>query len=233
MAQDVTSGYLIVKTFERMYREYLKLREIKLYPLPDDKVIYSIPWKGRPAQAYAKRYRGVSRDPLFRWDDTDEEGFRGTGYVEEPQDAELEAHLALGCLPEIDEDDRTIIGSHEDATHVFSMLKNPVEREVRWVRNADADSGEAPTYPLLGYEPTWGFRSDWFSAVSDCLCFPTWHGTDREGTLFKEHYDRLNQYALFDTPDAARDFIRYYLSFDWTEQGDYVITEVRLAHGSI
>ena len=46
--------------------------------------------------------------------------------------------------------------------------------------------------------------------------------------------DSLNQYALFNTPETARDFLEYYLSFDWTEHvGEYVITEVRLVKGNV
>ncbi len=233
MVRSVTSGYLIVKTFERMYREYLKVREISSFPLADNKVIYSIPWRGCPAQSQTKQYQGVSRDPLFRWDDRDEKLFRGTNLVVEPEDHELEAHFALGRLPEIGEDEMTIIGSLEDARHVFGLLGTSAERETIWVRDIDSDSSEVPDYPLLGYEPTLGFGGQWFSAISDCLCFPLWHGTDSEGVLFREYHDRLNKHALFETSEAARDFICFYLSFDWTEQGDPVITEVRSAQAAI
>jgi hypothetical protein len=107
MERNVASGYLIVKTFERMYREYIELRATMKLPLPDDKVICSIPWNEMPPQACAKQYRGAARDPLF--------------------------------------------------------------------------------------------------------------------------HDSLNRHAFFDTPEAAKVFIDYYLSFGWTERGPYVITEVRSA----
>lgn len=233
MERNVTSGYLIVKTFERMYREYLAVREIRTFPLPDDRVIYSIPWKGCPAHSQTKRYQGASRDALFRWDDQDEKFFRGTNTVEEPEDDELEAHFALGRLPKTAEDEMSIIDTLEDARSVFSLLGAPRERELIWVRNLDSDSSKEPGYPLLGYEPTIGFGGACFSAISDCLCFPLWHGTDFEGALFKEHHARLNEYALFESPTAARDFIHYYLSFNWTEHGHYIITEVRSAQAAI
>jgi hypothetical protein len=221
-----------------MYREYIELRDTMKWPLPDDKVIYSIPWKEKSPDEYAKQYRGVCRDPLFPWNERDEEIFSGSGEVVEPIDSELKAHLAVGQLdkdrePEggniVKPDEGDIIKAHEDALRVFGLLEPPIEREVLWFCNVESDPRSQPDYPLLGYEPAL-FGGDWFSAISDCLCFPIWHGTDTEGELFREHHERLNDHALFDTPDAARDFLDYYRSFDWTETGDYIITEVKLVN---
>jgi hypothetical protein len=58
------------------------------------------------------------------------------------------------------------------------------------------------------------------------MCFPRWHGTDEDGTLFLEHYSRLNSHGLFDSAAHATDFLRFYTSFDWTETGDYSIVSV-------
>jgi hypothetical protein len=131
----MTSGYLIVKTFERMYREYLKLRDAMRWPLPGDKVIYSIPWKEKSPDEYTKKYRGVCREPLFPWNERDEEVFRGSGMVVEPIDSELKAHLAVGQLEKDNEpvDGNTIkpnegdvIKAHEDAMRAFGLLEPPV-----------------------------------------------------------------------------------------------------------
>ncbi|MBN2181022.1 MAG: hypothetical protein JW715_03850 [Sedimentisphaerales bacterium] len=224
----MTSGYLIVKTFQRMYRKYLELRDKMKYPLPDDKVIYSIPWKEKLSQEYYKQYRGVSRYTLFSWDETDEKYFRGSGMVEEPKDNELEAHFAIGRLEKLNKIYDDLIETYEDAIQIFNLLKAPIEREIIWIREVDSYSKEVPDYILLGYEPAW-FGGDWFSAISDCMCFPLWHGTDTEGELFKEYHAKLNQNALFDTPEIAEEFLKYYLSFDWTEHvGDYTIIAIRL-----
>jgi hypothetical protein len=227
------SGYLIVKTFERFFREYLELRSKREYPLPNDRVIYSIARNAKSANDYTKQYRGVDRDPLFSWDEKDEEIFRGSGMVAEPEDAELEAHLAIGRFEKAQKTDDDLIKSHEDAVSAFNLLEPPVEREIIWIRDAESDSSGLPDYPLLGYDPSYS-GGDWFSAISDCMCFPRWHGTDTEGELFKKYHDNLNQYALFDTPEMAREFLEYYLSFEWTEHvGEYVITEVRLMKGNV
>jgi len=68
----MNSGYLIVKTFERVYREYLEFRSKKEYPFPNDRVIYSIACNAKSANDYTKQYRGVDRYPLFSWDEKDE-----------------------------------------------------------------------------------------------------------------------------------------------------------------
>ena len=227
----MNSGYLIVKTFGRVYREYLEFRSKRKYPLPKDRVIYSIARNKKSAYDYAKQYRGVCRDTLFSWDEKDEEVFRGSGMVAEPEDAELEAHLAIGRLKKAKKTDDGIIKSYEDAVSAFNLLQSPVEREIIWIRDAESDSSELPDYPLLGYDASYS-GGDWFSAISDCMCFPIWHGTDIEGELFEKYHDKLNQYALFSTAETAREFLEYYLSFDWTEHvGEYAITEVRLVKG--
>ena len=58
------------------------------------------------------------------------------------------------------------------------------------------------------------------------MCFPRWHGTDPEGALFLSYFQRLNAKGLFDEPDVASAFLSFYLSFEWTEKGDYYIAEV-------
>ena len=202
------------------------------YPLPNDRVIYSIPWAKVTPDTFGRQYRGVSRDPVFTWDEKDEQYFRGPGMVVEPVDTELEAHFAAGRLDKAGKADHDFLKSHEDAVRVFSLLQVPMEREIIWIRNIESDSPGIPDYPVLGYEPAM-FGGDWFSAISDCLCFPVWHGTDTEGELFKAHHDALNQHALFNTPQMAINFLEYYLSFDWTERGPYVIAEVRLVKASV
>ena len=61
------------------------------------------------------------------------------------------------------------------------------------------------------------------------MCFPTWHGPDQDGTLFLEYFSRLNEYGLFPSADLAKEFLEFYLSFDWTETGDYLIAKIMAA----
>ena len=117
--------------------------------------------------------------------------------------------------------------SVRDARRVYSLLRNPERWEVIWAGNSDEAVDRSDVGATLGFEPTW-FVGDRLSALCDCMCFPRWHGTDKEGVLFAEHYERLNEHALFNSRDEAKEFLEFYLSFDWTETGDYVIAEICL-----
>jgi hypothetical protein len=99
--------------------------------------------------------------------------------------------------------------------------------EVVWARRV-ATAAPPPGYGSAGYEPSY-VTGDHFSASCDCMPFPRWHGTDEAGDLFRTHVRRLNRAGLFGTPEHAEEFLRYYLSFDWTATGQDHTTEVFLA----
>jgi hypothetical protein len=60
------------------------------------------------------------------------------------------------------------------------------------------------------------------------MMIPRWHGTDGDGTLFLDHFRRLNQHGLFESEGNAWKFFDYYCSLDWTEndRSDYVMVGV-------
>jgi hypothetical protein len=122
------------------------------------------------------------------------------------------------------------IFSLADVRRVYSLLRNPERWEIIWAGNSDMTVDRTEVGTTLGFEPTW-FIGDHFSALSDCMCFPRWQGTDPEGKLFAEYYQRLNGHALFNSRDEAQGFLDFYRSFDWTETGDYVIAEICLPEG--
>jgi hypothetical protein len=118
----------------------------------------------------------------------------------------------------------------EDAQEILAWLDYETpgaskDLEITWTRLAGRSIQPPPNFRFIGYEPNY-FAGDWFSPISDCMCFPRWHGTDREGVLFSDWFSRLNTQGLFDTKEEAQNFLNYYLSFDWTERGDYRIAEV-------
>ena len=202
---NVEAGFLIVKTFARLYADY-KGR----YPLCRD--MYAIPRTDRGPMQSPIQYRGLDRDAL---DD----------YAESEMDAEM--HLAMLAI-----DNRAVNGivfSQGDAEEVFSLLGSlQSDYEIIWTRAAGSNVAPPDGYSSAGSEPTY-LASDHFSASCDCMLFPRWHGTDDEGELFVPHFRKLNSHGLFATPDAAHDFLAYYLSLDWTEHdanGDYVIAEI-------
>jgi hypothetical protein len=208
------SGFLIVTRFELVYRDYWR-------PTSASELIYSIPQQGIPPNQVRKKYRGIARDSLIAWPSREfpDETWMGR---EEP-----EASQALEDLETTHRADEGFIFSVQDARDVYFLLRNPDNWELVWARNSDIDVDRTGVGATLGFEPTW-FIGDRFSAVCDCMCFPRWHGTDKEGALFAKHYKRLNEHALFNSRDEAKDFLDFYRSFDWTETGDYVIAEICL-----
>lgn len=216
-----SSGFLIVKTFETMYREFKK-------PAQEYQVIYSIPRVGVLPEQMPKRYRGISRHVISAWDvKTDGIPPKYPFPLDPVIASEPEACQATFALQERGLVTDDFFSTIADTMTVFTLLRHQSSWEILWA--ADTDSGIV--YPgaaeLLGYEPTY-FTSDHFSAISDCMCFPQWHGTDKEGVLFMPFHERLNAHALFATIPDAEEFLRFYLSHDWTETGDYTIAEVRL-----
>jgi hypothetical protein len=216
-------GFLIVTRFEEVYRDYcIRFEKIARdhWGFKDD-LIYSLPQNGLPPSEIRKKYRGIDREPLVGWPSRrfPDETWIGR---EEP-----EATQALYDLESSNRAAEGFVFSVLDVRRVFALLRNPEIWEIIWAGNSNVDIDRVGVGQILGFEPTW-FVGDRFSAICDCMCFPKWHGTDKEGVLFASSYERLNEYALFNSCDEAKEFLEFYLSFDWTETGDYVIAEISL-----
>jgi hypothetical protein len=213
-------GFLLVWTFHQVYRTF-----------PDTtsffgKVPYSIPKPGVLPQQMARKYRGIDRRVLSSWD------VRGHGVEDNPIAAEEpEASQLMWDLEDAARAAEDFVFVLEDARRLYEALREPAKWEIIWVRDSAVDVERFGVGQTLGFEPTW-FWGDHFSAVCDCMCFPRWHGTDKEGVLFAEYHERLNENALFDTVEGAARFLHFYRSHEWTETGDYVIAEVCLPAGS-
>ena len=211
------AGYLIVKTYERMYREYTGPRDTG----------YSVPRDGAQADAITKRYRGIARDPVKAWTEEDLRlGLPFFGPITEPA-----ASLHMSELEEAGASIEDFILSQADADAVFALLAHPNEWELIWACR-HGDIGSRPTQSsLLGFEPSW-WSGDHFSAIMDSMCFPRWHGHDREGTALAQFHEQLNGNALFDAQAQAAEFLAFYCSQEWAEKEEmgvpYVIVEVRL-----
>lgn len=203
------SAYLVVKRFEALYRDFAQKPEFNL-------AIYAVPLFGTDWSTSRVRYHGLDRDPLQAWDYPwallAEIRMAEIGYV-----SPYNHHLSRS----------------QDVTDVLKWAEGevPGEYESVWARLASSHVMPPPSFRLAGYEPSF-FPEGFFSALCDCMCFPRWHGTDIEGVLFSEHFKRLNSYGLFNSANEANNFLTYYLSFDWTETGDYQIIEVWIPDGN-
>ncbi len=198
---SVTSGFLVLKRFEHLFREFAAKPEF-------DRRIYALPLFGDDPSKATIRYRGLDRNAIEPY---------ASGSLAEIRMAELDPDDTGGGL----------IASLEHALDVLRWAEQeaPGVFELAWARVAGTPQAPPGAFEFLGFEPSY-FTGDHFSASCDSLCFPRWHGTDPEGLLFGEHFRRLNRDGLFPSAEEATAFLAYYLSFDWTETGEYEIAEV-------
>jgi hypothetical protein len=199
----ITSGFLVVKRFAALYAEFARDPEF-------DMPFYALPLFGAGPERLAVRYRGLDRDALTP---------QAKGSLAEIRLRELKGETIDGT--------EDFLATREQALDVLGWAdeETPDVYEIIWTRIAGNEAAPPDGFTCLGFEPTY-FTGDHFSAVCDCMCFPRWHGTDPEGVLFLPHFARLNPNGLFDDAAHASEFLAHYLSFDWTETGDYQIASV-------
>lgn len=198
---EIEAGYLVVKTFPKLYQDYVQRYELS-------KPFYALPRVDLCPTDYEIQYRGVDRDVLDAYADSDD--------------------LAEIRMLELEKENKCEDGflfTQAEVDDVISYLADSEGYEIIWTRIAQSNHKPPDGFDSIGFEPTY-FVGDHFSASCDCMLIPRWHGTDREGTLFKDYFDKLNRHGLFETQDIAKSFLDFYLSFDWTETGDYEIAEV-------
>jgi hypothetical protein len=208
----VTCGFLVVLRFEELYAKFVG-------KLQNSRDWYAIPRVDKSASESPIKYRGTDRDALDAND-------------------VCPSSLADLHLADLEKQGRCIDGilfSSADVKAVLGWLEGESSRyEVIWMRETGT-SGEPPAgFESIGFDPSY-LVGDHFSASCDCLMFPRWHGTDQEGTLFLDHFRRLNRHGLYKTAEEATAFTDYYCSFSWTEneRADYVMVEVFLGRDSL
>jgi len=200
----IQAAFLIAARYGVLYERYAPR-----YANTDD--VYAIPRIDRDWTVSRIKYRGMDRDAL--------------GADRSPTASNAEAFLH-----DLEQAGRSVDGlviDADDVRETFRWLDHQADQfEVIWARTSASEIEPPDRFVSLGFEPSY-FDSDHFSPSCDCMLIPRWHGTDREGTRFAEHFDRLNRHGLFESPDHARTFLADYVSLDWTENGDeYDIVEV-------
>ena len=195
---EITAGFLVVKTFERMYREYLatieQLRQMRT------KDVFPIPLEQMPG-----KYRGIARNPIQPW----VEGLRDTG-LDEPTEDELAASLFMNELMELRKEDEDFIFTIDDARELLAMIPSPSEREIIWVRRMDLSDLPPTDTAVLGYEPTEFIGSNHSSLIASCAFFRyrrTAREDDPKRIRFREFHTRLNKWGLFRTPAEAEQYL--------------------------
>jgi hypothetical protein len=199
----IEAGYLIVKTFERLYCDYAPR-----YKLTKD--FYGLPRIDRTPKSFPIQYRGLDREALGPYTNSDDL-----------------AEIRMAELEKTGECEDGFLFTDETLRDVLSLAQSPFDYEVIWAKIASSPIQAPAGFVSVGFDPTY-FDSDHFSASCDCMLIPRWHGTDKEGTRFLEYFCQLNRFGLFSSPDASQAFLDFYLSLDWTETGEYATAEVFL-----
>jgi hypothetical protein len=202
-----TSGFLIEKTFERMYREFLAYQR-QFHPDCLNIGQYSTPRTDVPPEQMPKQYRGLQREPLQTW----VELLRGSGVVE-PTDQELAACLFMTELEKTGRVVDDIILTLEDALEVLKKVEPPVELEIIWARRMDADDKAPPGTVLLGYESNTFYPPTCDSPIAEGMFFTSTGSYDQEGSRFRVYHEKLNRWGLFDTASDAKQYLNAWLSF--------------------
>ena len=225
----MSAGYLIATRFDVLYDAALRSGKY------DDnqktnQPIYGLPHKSRPVlPPDMPQYRGTYRKPL--WALSFENARRFTEL-----DTPCEANEATAMLDEIEsatgrEDGWVTV--EDEILRVWNALGDDQPRYEIIFGNEWGDAAKPPPgAQFLGCDSAY-FAGNHFSCICDAMFLPQWHGTDPEGVLFKEHFRKLNRNGLFNTNAEALDFLRYYLSFDWTEHDDNLTSiEVYALHAA-
>ena len=214
---EITSGFFIVKTYEKMFLDYLSERG------GITEKIYAIPRKNSSPEDYPLQYRGLDRDALIARDNGDT---LAEIRMSEIREAKKISHELIWYWKS-----PALLSSFEEALEVYEWLEGmKPDYEIVWARIAGSGDPLPEHFISIGFEPSW-FPDD-FSASNDCMFFAMWHGPDNEGKIFLPYFERMNTYGLFQSVEDAGDFLACYLPFDWTEHGYYVITEVFVQEGS-
>ena len=198
----VECGFLIVKAFAQLHVECTKRYDLR-------HARYSIPRIDGEAIQSTIQYRGLDREAL-----------------NDQADSVIDAEVNLAILAMDNRAVNGIIFSLRDLEETFGLLGTlQSEYEIVWVRIAGSKATPPDGYIPIGFEPNY-FVSDHFCPHLYCMPIPRRHCKEKEEELFLSHLAQLNPYGLFNTVDAARAFLQYYTSLDWTETGEYVIAEV-------
>jgi len=212
----MASGYIIVKRFDVLYDAALRGGRYNDNP-KNTSPIYRIPHRNRPVPPQGMpKYRGIDREPLRALLFEEARIFTEAG-------TPSEANAATNLLNKIELTNNREDGwvtTSEEILAVWDALEDmQADYEIVFAKEFK-DGTESPSIAqFLGCDAAY-FVSDHFSCICDALFIPRWHGTDPEGILFKDYFCRLNRNGLFNSNEETLEYLRYYLSFDWTEKAD-------------
>lgn len=207
------SGYLIVMRAEAMLRIYAQT--------PFARAAAEVLQQLQGALGFLDpiAYRGMGRRPLDPYPTLDPaiiEAFRASGL---DMDSNRAARTRL-CeivgddVPE--EYEERLVSTLDEARDVSALLDTPADWEIIHVAVAPL----APSERTLGYDLGW-WGGEFYSLIGDCAVDPTWHPPDPNNLHELASQLRvLNPHLLFDSPEDALAFKRYYKTKPWAETED-------------
>jgi len=117
--------------------------------------------------------------------------------------------------------------SESEIIEIRDTLFSKEHCDVVWFKVYGSDAITPKGYESCGYDITYvPDINGAYSIINDCMFICKWHGCDDEGTAFLDEFRNLNQNGLFDEVEAAICYMKKYLSFNWSERGEYCICEI-------
>ena len=117
--------------------------------------------------------------------------------------------------------------TEEEANEIRRLFFESDRCDIVWFKICGSDSTVPSGYNFCGCDITYVPDLDGaFSIINDCMFICKWHGCDENGTEFSSFFESLNEKGLFRDADTALAYMKHYLSFDWTERGEYCVCEI-------
>lgn len=140
-------------------------------------------------------------------------------------------YLGIGNPASTEEDlgvswgiDYTLLQSEIEALDIRDTFYAQAHCDLVWVKLHGAVAISPEGYEFCGYDITYPPTVEGaYSIINDCMFICKWHGCDAAGIAFLSYFEKLNENGLFDDADTALAYMNHYLSFDWTERGEYCI----------
>jgi len=196
----IQSGFLIVKTFEKAYMDYLKHHKRKvparyLKSIPKNKI----------------HYRGLYRNAL-----------------DEYNSYNSRAELLIAGFAMNDKCLDGFITTYDDAVEVYDLVERKKNYEIVWVKRTNTQEVIPGNFSFAGFD-TASFTGDHFSSLCEWIVMPNWLSKPPDD-FAKPHFKKLNQYGLFSTLTDAENFLNCYFEYEWAENANCEIAEIYICH---
>ena len=176
-----------------------------------------------------ENYEHVYREELLRFNKVPGVKPYGIPYEDNVQ----KAYLGIGnfsnenSIQDLNFYSESCLKPEHEVIEIKERLFSKKYCDVVWFKVYGSDAIAPDEYETCGYDITFTPNINGaFSIINDCMFICRWHGCDEEGTAFLDYFNMLNKNGLFDDINTALGYMKRYLSFDWSERGEYLICEV-------